>query len=162
MVSLCFAHLEASSGPRAEVVTNNNQRGRESGLSRLGEGLDKTCHIVQPLWKSEWDASGEVWTNLDDHCVILLCFRLPKGVCFSTLDDLYCYHNVDAEWVNFEPTNKTLRCHRPAVVCTLLRRKSFYLKHIIEIILHKILTTRAQSGIFRVFLIVEVIRRFLE
>ena len=38
--------LYASSGPKAEGVPTNNQRGRESGPCRLWGGLDKARHIV--------------------------------------------------------------------------------------------------------------------
>ena len=39
--------LYASSGPKAEGVTFNNQRGRGSGPCRLRGGLNKAHHIVQ-------------------------------------------------------------------------------------------------------------------
>ena len=39
--------LYASSGPNAEGVPTNNQRGRGSGRCRLWGGLDKARHIVQ-------------------------------------------------------------------------------------------------------------------
>ena len=38
--------LYASSGPKAEGVPTNNQRGRGSGPCRLWGGLDKARHIV--------------------------------------------------------------------------------------------------------------------
>ena len=38
--------LYASSGPKAEGVPTNNQRGRGSGPCRLWGGLDKVRHIV--------------------------------------------------------------------------------------------------------------------
>ena len=38
--------LYASSGPRAEGVPTNNQRGRVSGPCRLWGCVDKACHIV--------------------------------------------------------------------------------------------------------------------
>ena len=38
--------LYMSSGPKAEVVPTNNQRGRESIPCRLWGGLDKARHIV--------------------------------------------------------------------------------------------------------------------
>ena len=38
--------LYASSGPKAEGVPTNNQRGRRSGPCRLWGGLDKARHIV--------------------------------------------------------------------------------------------------------------------
>ena len=38
--------LYASSGPKAEGVPTNNQRGRGSGPCRLWGGLDKACHKV--------------------------------------------------------------------------------------------------------------------
>ena len=38
--------LYASSGPKAEVIPTNNQRGRGSGPCRLWGGLDKARHIV--------------------------------------------------------------------------------------------------------------------
>ena len=38
--------LYASSGPKAEGVPTNNQRGRASGPCRFWGGLDKTRHIV--------------------------------------------------------------------------------------------------------------------
>ena len=38
--------LHASSGPKAEEVPTNNQRGRGSGPCRLWGGLDKARHIV--------------------------------------------------------------------------------------------------------------------
>ena len=41
--------LYASSGPKAERVQNNNQRGRGSGPCRLCGGLDKARHIVKVL-----------------------------------------------------------------------------------------------------------------
>ena len=43
---LSFARLEASSGPKTEVVPTNNQRGRGSGSRLLWGGLDKSRHIV--------------------------------------------------------------------------------------------------------------------
>ena len=43
----CAMHsLYASSGPKAEGVSTNNQRGRGSGPCRLWGGLDKARHIV--------------------------------------------------------------------------------------------------------------------
>ena len=39
--------LYASSGPKAEGVPTNNQRGRGSGPCRLWGGLDKARHIVR-------------------------------------------------------------------------------------------------------------------
>ena len=39
--------LYASSGPEAERVPTNNQRGRGPGPCRLWGGLDKARHIVQ-------------------------------------------------------------------------------------------------------------------
>ena len=38
--------LYASSGPKAEEVPTNDQRGRGSGPCRLWGGLDKACHRV--------------------------------------------------------------------------------------------------------------------
>ena len=38
--------LYASSGPEAEGVPTNNQRGWGSGPCRLWGGFDKACHIV--------------------------------------------------------------------------------------------------------------------
>ena len=38
--------LYASSGPKAEGVPTNDQRGRGSGPCRLTRGLDKARHIV--------------------------------------------------------------------------------------------------------------------
>ena len=38
--------LYASAGPKAEGVSTNNRRGRESGPCRLLGGLDKARHIV--------------------------------------------------------------------------------------------------------------------
>ena len=44
MHKLCFAHLDASSGPIVEKVTTNNQIGRESGYYHLRWVLDKTSN----------------------------------------------------------------------------------------------------------------------
>ena len=43
---LCSVHLEATSGPRSEEASTNNQRGRGSGSCLLCGGFDKACHIV--------------------------------------------------------------------------------------------------------------------
>ena len=40
--------LYASSGPKAEVVPTNNQRGRGSGPRRLCGGSEKARHIAKP------------------------------------------------------------------------------------------------------------------
>ena len=46
-VGFASRSLYASSGPKAEGVPANNQRGRGSVPCRLWEGVDKTDHIVQ-------------------------------------------------------------------------------------------------------------------
>ena len=45
-VGCATCNLYASSGPKAEGFTTNNQRGRGSELCRLCRGLDKARHIV--------------------------------------------------------------------------------------------------------------------
>ena len=45
-VGYATRNLYASSGPKAEELPNNNQRGRGSGPCRLCGGLDKARQIV--------------------------------------------------------------------------------------------------------------------
>ena len=101
--------LYASSGPKAEGVPTNNQRGRGSGPCRLWGGLDKARHIVttallvrvqrfrNDLYKAVKGPStrpivlsmiaGSYWRRRAQRDEIRFDFDPPKFVNKITVDD---------------------------------------------------------------------------
>ena len=87
--------LYASSGPKAEGVPTNNQRGRGSGPCRIWGGLDKAHHIVptallvrvQRLRNDLHKAvkGHKTYSPLDDRWVILTTLKAFEHDLFITL-----------------------------------------------------------------------------
>ena len=108
--------LYASSGPKAEGVLTNNQRGSGSGPCRLWGGLDKARHIVptallvrvqrlkNELYKAAKRAKYKTYSPLDDHWVILSTsnafnyFRARRDEIRFAFDPLWFVDKITVEY----------------------------------------------------------------
>ena len=89
--------LYASSGPKAEGVPTNNQRGRGSGLCRLWGGLDKARHIVKTTLlvrvQRFRNDSPDYALRISLGTFSILLYKAVKVACTSGLKCLYSLVN---------------------------------------------------------------------
>ena len=127
--------LYASSGPKAEGVPTNNQRGRGSGPCRLWGGLDKARHIVPTA------LLVRVQRLRND------LYKAVKGpstrpIVLSMISGSYCRRR--RRFTISSPTRWNSVCLWPFLVCRQDHRRrpgGWFLEiHILETILHQIWT----------------------